>query len=300
MNMQSNIIALNTATTAGINFPELTAKTDFTAGLDPIFDRGGDQIDSTIGRVVTRRDNGQALGVVGARYGVADNGPIYQMIKEGAEVALPREALKDIELTESASYGGQFTRIDLLFKGLGADIRQLSGSSTQLLFKIGLTNSFNGSGSIRLFSGAEDLWCTNGCTSAEYHKKAARHTSGFTPEIFAGFIEEQCEQFLTRVNTWRAWAQKTITPDQAEAVLNEAGMAGRKVKTMMEQFEREAAARGRTVWAMYSALTAYSSHADQFAVRNSGNVDNVAVTLDGREREVSRIVGSENFLRLAA
>lgn len=83
-------------------------------------------------------------------------------------------------------------------------------------------------------------------------------------------------------------------------MLNDAGMAGRKVKTMMDQFEREAAARGRTVWAMYSALTAYSSHADQFAVRNSGNVDNVAVTLDGREREVSRIVGSENFLRLAA
>lgn len=177
MNMQTNVIALNTATAAGIHWPELTAKTDFTAGLDPIFDRGGEQIDSTIGRVVTRRDNGQALGVVGARYGVADNGPIYQMIKEGAEVALPREALKDIELKETASYGGQFTRIDLLFKGLGADIRQLSGSSTQLLFKVGLTNSFNGSGSIRLFSGAEDLWCTNGCTSAEYHKKAARHTS---------------------------------------------------------------------------------------------------------------------------
>ena len=76
MNMQSNIIAINTATAAGIHWPELTAKTDFTAGLDPIFNAGGEQIESSIGRVVTRRDNGQALGVVGARYGVADNGPI--------------------------------------------------------------------------------------------------------------------------------------------------------------------------------------------------------------------------------
>ena len=67
----------------------------------------------------------------------------------------------------------------------------------------------------------------------------------------------------------------------------------------MEQMEREADARGRTVWALYSALTAYSSHATDFPVRNSSNVDNVAVTLDTREREVARIVGSEQFLRLA-
>ena len=311
MNMH-NVVSLNTATAAGIHWPELTSKTDFAAKLAPIFSRENSAqsspfykydylpIDSSIGRVVTRTDNGEALGVVGSRYGVAENGPIYEMMRLGAEAALPRVALQDIELKETASYGGQFTRIDLIFKGLGADIRQLNGSKTQLLFKIGLTNSFNGSGSIRLFSGAEDLWCTNGCTSAEYHKKAARHTSGFTPEIFAGFIEAQCADYVERVRTWQAWANKQITPEQAEAVLNNSGMAGRKVRVMMEQFEREAAARGRSVWAMYSALTAYASHADQFGVRNSGNVDNIAVTLDQREREVAKLVGSESFLELAA
>ena len=68
---------------------------------------------------------------------------------------------------------------------------------------------------------------------------------------------------------------------------------------MMAQFEQERMARGRSVWALYSALTAYSSHADLFPVRNSSVSDNIAVTLDNREREVSRIVSSDEWRQLA-
>ena len=314
MNMQSNNNVFSIAQNRpGFNWPELTGETDFEAMLEPIYTNSiipteanryqgrYTELPASIGRAVTRSDNGGALGVVGARYGIAPNGPIYEMMTEGAEKALPRHALAGVTLKESSSYGGQFTRIELLFDGLGAAIRQLNGSSTQLLFKIGLTNSFNGSGAVRLFAGAQDLWCTNGCTAGEYTKKAARHTSGFTPEIFAGFIEEQCAEYVTRVRTWQQWASKQITPAEAEAVLNDNTMAGRKVKNMMEQFEREADARGRSVWALYSALTNYASHnSERFGVRNSGNVDNTAITLDAREREVSKLIVSDAFLRVAA
>ena len=310
MNIQNNNVFNIAQNRPGFNWPELSASTNFDAILEPIYTnretslnagRYYDQLPASIGRAVTRSDNGEALGVVGARYGIAPNGPIYEMMTEGAESALPRHALAGVTLKESASYGGQFTRIELLFDGLGADIRQLNGSSTQLLFKIGLTNSFNGSGAVRLFAGAEDLWCTNGCTAGEYTRKAARHTSGFTPEIFAGFIEEQCAEYVTRVRTWQQWASKQITPAEAEAVLNANNMAGRKVKNMMEQFETEAAARGRSVWALYSALTNYASHnSERFGVRNSGNVDNTAITLDAREREISKLIESDAFQAVAA
>lgn len=317
MNIQNNSNVFNIANNRpGFHWPELTDATDFDAVLSPIgTGKAGGlnmqtgfvepaqfvQLDKTIGQAVTRSDNGDALGVVGARYGIAPNGPIYQMMTEGAESALPRHALQGVQLKESASYGGQFTRIELLFDGLGADIRQLNGSSTQLLFKIGLTNSFNGSGAVRLFAGAEDLWCTNGCTSGEMNKKAARHTSGYSAAIFAGFIEQQCAEYVTRVRTWQQWASKQITPAEAEAVLNANNMAGRKVKKMMEQFERESGVRGRSVWALYSALTNYASHnSELFGVRNSGNVDNTAITLDAREREVAKLIESDAFLSVAA
>jgi hypothetical protein len=73
---------------------------------------------------------------------------------------------------------------------------------------------------------------------------------------------------------------------------------------MMEQFQTEAASRGQTIWALYSAMTFYSSHnSERFGVRNSSNVDNVAITLDTREREVSRVIDSDawgQLVRVAA
>ena len=259
------------------------------------------KIGSDIGRVIRRTDSGAALGVVGQRYGIAPNRPLFDMICEGAEKTLPRHALQDIELKEFDSHGGQYTRFELCFPGLGADIRQLSGSSTQLKFRVGVANSFNGSGSVRLMAGAYDLVCTNGMVVGECERKAARHTSGYTPQKFAEFIEIEFSKYLERVRTWQSWARAEINPAQAAATLEAAGMSGRRIKSMMEQFETEAASRGRTIWALYSAMTFYSSHnSERFGVRNSGNVDNVAVTLDGREREIARVIDSEAWHRMAA
>jgi hypothetical protein len=299
-----NVASLNNA--AGVMFPTLSDKTDFDAVAEPIYCKNHEtgtakQIDKSIGRVIRRTDNFNELGIVGSRYGIAPNKPIFDMVCEGAEATLPRQALQDIQLKEFASYGGQYTRFELVFPGLGADIRQLNNNSTQLLFRVGVSNSFNGSGSVRVMAGAYDLVCTNGMIVGEAEKKAARHTSGYTPKIFAGFIETECAKYLERVRTWQAWARAEINPAQAEQALNDAGMSGRRIASMMQQFDAEAASRGRTVWALYSALTFYSSHnSERFGVRNSGNVDNEAVTLDQREREVSRVIGSDAWARLAA
>lgn len=294
-------------------WPELTNKTDFEVKLKPIsyirdpYNRPHQiELNPSIGQLVTKvvtincLDTYEPLGIVGSRYGLAPNAPIYKMLCDSAFSALPVEALKDIELYESSSGGGAFTRIELRFPSLGESIRQLNNSTTQLIFKLNLTNSFNGSGSIRVSSGAVDSWCANGCTSDELSTKAERHTSGFTPEKFEKFIKEQCEKFTIRVEVWQRWAQKEIGTYEAEQILDSAGMSGRKIKTVMQQFEIEAQQRGSSVWAMYSALTAYSSHESVAPVRNSNKVDNVAVTLNTREREVSRLVNSPQFLELAA
>tara|TARA_R110002020_G_scaffold309279_1_gene524855 strand:- start:27 stop:914 length:888 start_codon:yes stop_codon:yes gene_type:complete len=294
-------------------WPELTSKTDFEVRLKPLsyirdpYDRPHRvELNPSIGQLVTKVviNNHltiyEPLGIVGSRYGLAPNAPIYKMLCDSAEAALPTEALQNIELYEESSGNGAFTRIELRFPNLGESIRQLNNSTTQLIFKLNLINSFNGSGSIRVIGGAVDTWCTNGAPFTEISTKAERHTSGFTPERFEKFIKEQCKKFTIRVEVWQRWAEKRITAYEAEQILNAGGMSGRKIKTIMQQFEIEAEQRGSSIWAMYSALTAYSSHESVAPVRNSNKVDNVAVTLNTREREVSRLVNSPQFLELAA
>lgn len=258
-------------------------------------------IPPAIASAVYRTDNMAPLGVVGQRYAIAQNADLQTAVAEAAENSLPRHALQDIELQEFTSRGGAYTRFEYTFPALGADIRQLSGSSTQLKFRIGVVNSFNGAGSIRGFAGAYDLVCTNGMVIGEFETSAFRHSSGFDPKRLGIFIEAEAAKYVERVRTWQAWAQKRISIAEAETALEAAGMSGRRIKTMMYQFEIEAANRGASVWALYSALTYYSSHnSARFGVRNSANVDNVAETLDKREREIAQVIASPAFQRLAA
>lgn len=287
-------------------FPTLE-KTGFTATTAPLtFSPADDptglyEIPTQIGQAVIRADNRQPLGIVGQRYAIAQNRDLQAAAAEACEAALPVHALQDIELNEFTSRGGAYTRFEYTFPGLGADIRQLSGASTQLKFRIGITNSFNGSGSIRAMAGAYDLVCINGMVIGEFESSAFRHSAGFHPAKLKAFIEIEAQRYLERVRIWQGWALKEIRPAGAREALELAGMSGRRVEKMMEQLEIEAQARGMTVWALYSALTYYSSHnSDRFTVRNSAAADNVAETLDKREREVAAVISSEAFLRIAA
>tara|TARA_R100000306_G_C4372781_1_gene140714 strand:+ start:1490 stop:2353 length:864 start_codon:yes stop_codon:yes gene_type:complete len=283
-------------------FPELSRDTNFQAELKEVFtaDRGI-YVDPKIGRAVVKSGGLTVLGIVGSRYGVVNNAPIYEILCDGIQRSLPYDALDGVQLTEKTSRGGAFTQITLTFPGMGQEIRQMSGSSTQLNFKADLTNTFDGSGSIRLKVGAVDLVCTNGLTVDQMHRKAVKHTSGFTPEIFASFISEQCLNYRERVITWQRWANKEITSLDAQTMLEKNGFSDRRIKQVMDQMEVEFANRGRTVWATYSALTHYSSHSEgAFKVRKSEGSDNAAFTLDKRDNEVSRIISSNSFLTLAA
>ena len=93
----------------------------------------------------------------------------------------------------------------------------------------------------------------------EFETSAYRHTKGFNPQKLGDFLEAEAAKYLDRVHVWQAWARKEIHAEQAEATLEAAGMSGKRVKAMMQQFEIEAETRGATVWALYSALTYYSA-----------------------------------------
>jgi len=313
--LPAEVISLAQALAAKENkplFPPLE-KVGFEAATKPLFfadqenpfERIGavpawQELPENIGRLIYRTDNGAPLSIVGDKYAIVQNSELQATVAEAAESSLPRHALQDIELKEFSSRGGKYTRFEYTFPALGADIRQLNGNSTQLKFRIGIVNGFGGS-SIRGFAGAYDLVCTNGLIIGEFETSAYRHTIGFNPAKLGAFIEAEAAKYVTRVHTWQAWARKEITATQAEATLTAAGMSGRRIKAMMQQFEVEAQNRGATVWALYSALTYYSSHnSESFGVRNSGAIDNVAETLDKREREVAQIINAPAFQVLAA
>ena len=272
------------------------------------------------GRAIVRTDNNDVLGIMKKRYSITNNSSIIVPVQEVLEDILPKGAMNHIELKEGISDGGAVARFGYHFDGMGREIRQLTGSKTQLNFMVQVVNSFNGNTAIRLQAGGLDLICTNTMTSlVELQAGTWGHTVGFKPEFIKPWLIERVNFYEQQVKVWQQWANKEITPEQAEAVLQihypasdseqaraekKGKVAGevqsKKTRAMMEQLEKEFEARGNTVWAFYSALTYYSSHnSETFKVKNSDNRDNGERTLIDREREVDGVINSESFQELA-
>ena len=302
MNMQ-NVISFNNAT--GANFPELD-KTGFTAKFHPI-ELSGFATKINDKKAVIRTDTNEPLGIVGNTYGIAQNQELRNQLIESCEKVLPREYMRDITLSEFTSGGGAFTRFEFTFPNAAASIRQTINATTGrnretiLNFKLSVINSFNGSGCVIGKAGCVDLVCLNGMVANVYDTSKKRHTSGFDVTMFADFIDEQARDYMKRVQIWQQWANRSITPDQAETLLKEAGLSERLTKKFLEQLDKEFSDRGQNLWAVASAATYYSSHnSELFPVRNSANVDNVAFELNKRETQITNLFNSPAWQQFAA
>jgi len=290
-----------------VTFPELTDKTGFDCKAEPVYMQRRNDAGDVIGampipgqKVIRRTDNGAPLGVTGKAYTIAHNRPLYDVITGACRDTMTADKIRGCTLKEYSSFGGSFTRFELAFPGLTVPIYQRN-SETEIQFKISVINGFAGNSAIRVLAGAFDLICTNGMYLGEMDKASLRHTASYDPRRFAGFIEGKIRHYVDRCRTLQAWAGTEIEPGQFEQVLIDSKVfSERRQAALLEQFKIEAANRGPTIWAAYSAATFYSSHnSDRFTVRGSGSSDNVAATLTEREAEVSRLIDSPAWAQFA-
>ena len=290
------------------DFPPLTKITGFECKAEPVYMQRRDDAGQIVGAtpiaahsVIRRTDNGAALGITGDRYTIAHNQGIYETIQKAARDALPADQLRGVTLSEFSSYGGTFTRFEIAFPGLTVPIRQYA-RDTEIMFKISVINGFAGNSAVRVMAGAFDLLCTNGMYLGEMSKNAARHTASYTPQKFAAFIAAQIQEYSERARTYQRWAETEFSRDAFGLVLQASGIfSERRREALLDQYSTEAATRGHTLWAAYSAATFYASHnSERFGVRGSGSADNVAATLTERESEVARFVDSAPWQAWAA
>jgi len=308
-----NVINFNSN---AVQFPTLD-KCNFSAAhvdLNYMFNDIGKDVPSDLARAVIRTDNGAALGLTGNRYGIAQNQDVHDVLVESLETALPSSYLKDIELEEQVSGNGAFCKTTYRFPSAAEPIRQLRDKTgyksdvygkqhkeTWLELQFSWINSFGGKTPLIIESGVRDASCLNSLTTAyKDGSEKQRHTSKCDPALFAGFIEEQAANFKTRIEVWQQWADRSITSEQAEKTLTDAGVSPRLTGQLMRTFEAEATQRGQSVWALASTLTYWSSHnSDDYGVRGSKNKDNVAASLHQRSAKVNQIMGSDAWQQIA-
>ena len=240
------------------------------------------------------------IGLVGNKYQLIQNKALFTNIEQAFCRALADHHLEGVQTYDRSSYGGGTCIRSYIFPNIKIDI---GTNKSDIAFRTILFNSYDGSGSFKMYSGAIDFFCSNGIITGDYDVFVHKHTSGLTIPDVTQRVKRTIDVFYTSAERWRRWVGKKITDGQVEEMLLQLhGVSARRAEQFLSLYHENALTHGSTVWALYSAFTAFASHAegdDRFLIRDTGE-DNEAVTLLNRENAVVGWVASDAFQRLAA
>ena len=243
-------------------------------------------------------DKPLSLGVVGKNYNKLSNEKLCKSIEETFVEALTDEELRGVDVKDTVSYHGGLSIRQYIFPNIRADIQS---RNSDVAFRTIIVNGYDGSSSFKLYNGAIDFFCSNGMVTGIYDMIVKKHTKGLQIPRLIDKVKTSIDIFYKQAEQWQHWVGKTITDEEAQECYESFPNASDKmVAKLMRQFHIESLSHGRTVWALYSAATFYSSHsAGEFATRETGQ-DHTASTLLNRERQVRSWVETDRFVSIAA
>ncbi len=235
------------------------------------------------------------LAVVGKGWGLVQNEALFQSVEAQFQHAFTTDELEGVRVVDSMSYGGRVCLRQYIFPNVRCT-QQLGVSDVS--FRTILKNAF-GYGSLVLYSGAIDMFCTNGMIVGQFDAMYARHTKGLQISNIVERVRRSIDVFYKQADIWAQWYGKKINDSVVEQFLEQM-YSDRLAAQLLRQYRIEVHTHGPTVWALYSTLTYYATHNEgAFAVRQTDS-DHGAATLLKREEQVRRLTNSETWEALAA
>ena len=242
----------------------------------------------------------KGLGYVGKEYPLTTHRDFFSQQHDMIINKFPAEHLEDVKTNYRVSRDGAWALQDIIFPNVKFPIENRKQKT-----EIGLRNvswhSVDGSASNNALFGAIDFFCTNGMITGEYDVVRKKNTKHFNMRNFLNEIEKSVEEFYTTVEKYQTWANRNITFQNAENVIEFLPVSKEKKARLITTYVLEAAVRGDNMWALYSTFTIYSSHHKDngFSFKKSKH-DHVAQSMLKREFEVANWIHTEEFVKLAA
>lgn len=273
---------------------------DFVAYERPLWYEGatGTRYSNTGHKALVRMKDGTptTLNVVRETYKVVQNRELFDAIHSGLLAALEPRDLIGAQIKDKIAYDGTQCFREYIFP----NVRVESPERDNIMFRVIVQNGF-GTGAIKLFSGAIDAFCWNGMVIGEYTRTYAKHTKGVQISKFDEAVRGSIHMFWKQRDLYKELAgKKVLDPKLVEDFFTH-NFGDRLGARLYHQYQIEATKRGYTLWAVYSAMTHYASHADDnFPTRNTGN-DHLAATMMKRENDVRNAVAAKSeFWNIAA
>jgi hypothetical protein len=252
-------------------------------------------------KYVINGDTGEYIGVVGDTFQCASHTEFFEGVHNTVTEHLGEAECEDMNMKWRTARQNAWAMLDMTLPNVTARI-ETDKHGTTIAQRIIALHGIDGSCSNQTFFGAIDFFCTNGMIRGEHDKIRRKNTANFTMDRFIRDLREATQSFYAQSERLQGWANKPLYVGDVKAMLESLLKSDRMAEKMFSLYNQEAGVRGQNVWALYSAFTNYSSHADErngFNLRNTGK-DTGAVSMFQRENKVSQWIESKQFKELIA
>ena len=276
--------------TNGLEIPEYL---DFTTRTEPTRMAGK--------KYVINNDTDEVIGIVGSKFNSVTHTEFYDRVWDTMSEQLGEEAMEGVQVRWNTARNGAFAMLDATMPSTKALIKT-DKQQTEISQRVIALHGVDGLCSNQVFFGAIDFFCTNGMIRGEHDKVRRKNTTNFSMHTFIKELENANSDFYAQAEQLQKWADTPLEYNSVRDMLHSLMGSEQKGDKMLGLYSNEVMDRGHNAFALYSAFTNYASYADErngFKLRNTGN-DTNAVSMWGREQEVTKWVSSKQFKELVA
>ena len=277
-------------TNNGLEIPEYI---DFTTRTEPTRMAGK--------KYVINNATDKVIGIVGSKFNSVTHAEFYDKVWNTMSEQLGEEAMEGVQIKWNTARDGAFAMLDATMPSTKALITT-DKQQTEISQRVIALHGVDGLCSNQVFFGAIDFFCTNGMIRGEHDKVRRKNTTNFNMSNFIKELEDANSDFYSQAEQLQVWANKSLEYNSVRDMLHSLMGSEEKGDKMLGLYAQEIQTRGHNAFALYSAFTNYASYADErngFKLRNTGN-DTNAISMWGREQEVTKWVSSKQFKELVA
>jgi hypothetical protein len=219
-------------------------------------------------KAIVRTDTGAVLGTHGGAYQMIRHGEVVDKMEQAARNS--DRLSRDYTHTQQVFENGAKLRGTIAFNDLVIEPQV----GDYIKFHVDYTNSYDGAWSIMIKAEGYRLWCSNGCASPKALSfNRNKHTSGFSLAGTQAKIDNAINGFFDSQGIWQEYATQPVSQLEAETFLKatickrstnttQVKINESKLEKLMGFYRNESTKLGKNKWALYNALTYWSSHAE--------------------------------------
>ena len=219
-------------------------------------------------KAIVRTDTGAVLGTHGGAYQMITHTEVVDKMEQAARNS--ERLTRDFTHTQQVYENGAKMRGTIAFNDLVIEPQV----GDYIKFHVDYTNSYDGAWSIMIKAEGYRLWCSNGCASPKALSfNRNKHTSGFSLQGTQAKINNAINGFFDSKGTWQKYATQPVSELEAETFLkatlckrnsntSEVKVNETKFQKLMGLYWYESNKLGQNKWALYNALTYWSSHTE--------------------------------------